>query len=57
MPSTDFKTIDHDHENGRVRGVLCIRCNSALGKLGDNTEGLQRAMDYLDVASAQLAYA
>ncbi len=39
--------IDHDHETGRVRGVLCMTCNTGIGLLGDNLEGLQRAVDYL----------
>lgn len=39
--------VDHDHKSGYVRGLLCIGCNSSIGKLGDNIEGLQRAMDYL----------
>ena len=39
--------VDHCHETGRVRGVLCHACNTALGKLGDNEEGVLRALDYL----------
>jgi hypothetical protein len=29
------------------RGVLCRTCNKAVGQLGDNVEGLQKALDYL----------
>lgn len=39
--------IDHDKETGRWRGGLCTPCNTGLGKLGDNIEGLRRALDYL----------
>ena len=39
--------VDHDHETGEVRGLLCIQCNSALGKLGDNIAGLDNAKQYL----------
>ncbi len=39
--------VDHDHDTGVVRGLLCYRCNSALGQLGDNIEGVLRAVDYL----------
>jgi len=31
--------IDHCHETGRFRGVICRRCNTALGQLGDNRGG------------------
>ena len=40
--------VDHCHETGRIRGVLCAGCNTGLGKLGDNREGLLRALDYLE---------
>lgn len=40
-------SIDHDHKTGRVRGLLCTSCNTAIGKLGDSIEGIQAAMDYL----------
>ena len=41
--------VDHCHESGRVRGLLCHNCNRALGLLKDNTETIQRALDYLNV--------
>lgn len=39
--------VDHCHDTGRVRGMLCHGCNTALGKLGDNVAGLRRALEYL----------
>lgn len=39
--------VDHDHESGKVRGLLCGRCNTALGALGDSVAGLERALAYL----------
>ena len=39
--------VDHCHDTGKVRGLLCWDCNAAIGKLGDNAEGVQRALDYL----------
>ena len=41
------KCIDHDHITGRVRGVLCNNCNTALGLVGDNTETLTKMVEYL----------
>ena len=41
--------IDHDHTSGRVRGLLCFTCNTALGKFGDNVELLRAAIKYLEV--------
>nr|WP_243879052.1 endonuclease VII domain-containing protein [Streptomyces sp. KS 21] len=40
--------VDHCHETGRVRGVLCFNCNSAIGKLGDDPDILRRAISYLE---------
>lgn len=39
--------IDHDHELGFVRGVLCPKCNMALGLFGEHPGRLIRAADYL----------
>lgn len=41
------RNIDHCHETGKARGVLCKECNIGLGKLGDNIEGIERALKYL----------
>lgn len=40
---------DHIHGTSHVRGLLCISCNTGLGKLGDSVESLSRALDYLIV--------
>jgi recombination endonuclease VII len=44
---TKSLAIDHDHATGEIRGLLCSSCNSGIGKLGDNLEGLERAVAYL----------
>jgi len=39
--------VDHDHGTGKIRGLLCRHCNSALGLFGDDTVILARAIGYL----------
>jgi len=43
--------IDHDHETGAVRGILCSNCNRALGHLRDEPALIEIAMEYLASAS------
>ena len=40
--------VDHCHKTGKVRGVLCFNCNSAIGKLGDDPDAVRRAAAYLE---------
>lgn len=39
--------VDHDHDTGKVRGLLCGTCNSAIGLLRDDTEVIVQAALYL----------
>lgn len=45
--------IDHDHQTGAVRGVLCFTCNTALGKFRDSTDLLMAAVRYLEAAASK----
>lgn len=40
--------IDHDHVTGRLRGILCPRCNGGLGMFQDSPALLRKAADYLE---------
>jgi hypothetical protein len=44
---------DHDHKTGTFRGWICSACNTAIGKLGDDIEGLKAAIRYLEKALGQ----
>jgi hypothetical protein len=39
--------VDHNHVTGEVRGILCKKCNRALGLLGDSPSTMLRASNYL----------
>jgi hypothetical protein len=40
--------VDHDHETGKVRALLCNGCNRGMGYLGDNPARLRAAADYIE---------
>jgi len=42
--------IDHDHETGFFRGLLCPQCNIGLGNFHDSIEFLERAIKYLELS-------
>lgn len=39
--------VDHCHETGKIRGLLCMPCNVGLGMLGDNEKGISKALAYV----------
>lgn len=41
--------VDHDHKTGDVRGLLCRKCNSAIGQLSECKDILTEAINYLGV--------
>jgi hypothetical protein len=40
--------VDHDHNTGKIRGLLCLYCNTGLGKFKDSTKLLNEAIKYLE---------
>ncbi len=40
-------TVDHNHVNKKVRGLLCGKCNMSIGLLNDSSEILKNALKYL----------
>lgn len=39
--------VDHNHTTGKVRGLLCVNCNQAIGKLYENVEFMENAIKYI----------
>lgn len=45
--SLDVVAVDHDHNTGQIRGLLCNRCNKGLGLFKDSPKLLESAANYL----------
>ena len=41
-------SVDHCHSTGKIRGLLCQKCNTGLGLFGDTIENLKKALEYLE---------
>lgn len=46
--SKDNLCIDHNHISGKVRSILCKKCNTALGMVNDNSLLLRKMADYIE---------
>lgn len=46
----DELSVDHCHSTGVIRGLLCNRCNTAIGRMGDDAVLLKLAAEYLERA-------
>ncbi len=42
--------VDHCHSTGKIRGLLCTKCNTGLGNFRDSPELLQKAIEYINGA-------
>lgn len=40
--------VDHDHKTGKIRGLLCTKCNMSLGLLDDSIDNLKNMIGYLN---------
>lgn len=39
--------LDHDHDTQEIRGLLCNRCNTSMGKFNDDIKLLEKVIEYL----------
>ena len=42
-----YLCVDHDHKTGKIRGLLCDKCNRGIGLLNDDYKIIQNALNYI----------
>lgn len=47
--------VDHDHSTGKVRALLCKNCNTAIGLLGEDTDRMAKAIEYIQSHSERIS--
>lgn len=47
-PTVRYLSVDHCHRTGTVRGLLCKKCNTALGLFRENIKTLRAAAEYVE---------
>ena len=50
-PKNERLSVDHDHQTGKVRGLLCRRCNSTLSWVKDSSILLRGLAEYLEISN------
>lgn len=46
--------VDHDHKTGKVRSLLCNKCNTAIGNANEDIGILKKMIEYLELSSERL---
>jgi len=45
---TCYLHVDHNHESGEVRGLLCHHCNTGIGAFKEDASLMQKAIEYIE---------